>query len=139
MTTLLDEAKQQELVAAALAIRANAYAPFSHFLVGAAVLTDEGRIYTGVNVENSSYGLTICAERVAACSAVADGAKQLVAVAVVTEGGCGPCGACRQFLYEFGPEMTVILVDVANPDQHKLDKLDRLLPDGFRLDNERSA
>ncbi len=137
MTTPLDEAKQQELVTAALAVRANAYAPFSHFLVGAAVLTSDGRTHTGVNVENSSYGLTICAERVAACAAITDGAKQIVAVAIATEGGAGPCGACRQFLYEFGPEMTVTMVGVAHPEEWKVEKLDQLLPNGFRLEGER--
>ncbi len=93
--------------------REAAYVPYSRFAVGAALLADDGRIYTGCNVENASYGLTICAERNAVAHAVAEGARRFVAVAVVTENGVTPCGACRQVLAEFGPEMTVVVSDVA--------------------------
>ncbi|TWT90417.1 Cytidine deaminase [Pseudobythopirellula maris] len=129
------EAKTQAgLVAAALGVRDKAYAPFSQFYVGAAVLGDDGKVYSGVNVENSSYGLTICAERIAAGAAVTGGAKRLAGVAVATEGAHRPCGACRQFLYELAEETTpVLLVDSATGEvAHRL-TLGDLLPGGFRL------
>ena len=112
-------------------MRGQAYAPYSHFHVGAAVLTDSGEIFAGCNVENASYGLTICAERAAVCSAVAAGHKQIVAVAVVTGGGASPCGACRQVLAEFGPAMAVVLVDADDPSRVRTTTLEKLLPDGF--------
>jgi cytidine deaminase len=93
--------------------RAAAYVPYSHFAVGAALRAEDGRIYTGCNVENASYGLTICAERNAVAHAVAEGARRFDAVAVVTENGVTPCGACRQVLAEFGPDMTVVVSDTA--------------------------
>ena len=99
------------LIAAARAVREHAYAPYSHFQVGAAVRTAEGQVYTGCNVENASYGLTICAERAAVCAAMAAGARRIVAVAVVAgeNAPTPPCGACRQVLAEFGPDMAVAL------------------------------
>lgn len=100
-----------ELVMAARAAREHAYAPYSHFRVGAAVLADDGTIHAGCNVENASYGLTICAERNAVAHAVAAGARSFAVIAIVTENGVTPCGACRQVLAEFNPQMTVILVD----------------------------
>ncbi len=126
---------QQQLVDAALAIRNQAYAPYSKFLVGAAVLTDDGTIITGTNVENASYGLTICAERVAAAAAVAAGHRKIKAVAVATSGGASPCGACRQFLAEFGGAMDVLLVDADKPDKIKTMSLAELLPEQFHLEN----
>lgn len=122
-----------ELVQAALEVRAKAYAPFSKFYVGAAILDNEGRVFSGVNVENSSYGLTICAERTAAGTAVTAGAKEFVAVAVATPGAAAPCGACRQFLYEFGPQCTVLLVDSETGEVKRAATLDEFLPNGFRL------
>ncbi len=101
------------LLGLAAGVREAAYVPYSHFAVGAALLADDGTIYTGCNVENASYGLTICAERNAVAHAVAKGARRFVAVAVVTENGVTPCGACRQVLAEFGPEMAVVVSDVA--------------------------
>lgn len=130
----LTEDQQTKLIEACLAAQANAYAPFSKFYVGAAVLDDRGQITLGVNVENSSYGLTICAERTAATGAVAAGAKQIRAVAIATTGAAGPCGACRQFLYEFGPDMPVLLVDSDSGELQKTHVLSELLPIGFRLD-----
>jgi cytidine deaminase len=114
-----------------------AYAPFSNFYVGAAILTRRGEIFTGCNVENSSFGLTNCAERTAIFTAVAAGAlsaeHDLVAVAVVNRQGaaCTPCGACRQVIFEFGPEAVVIYRAPSGEIVHT--KARDLLPDGFRL------
>ena len=128
--------KAQELIDAAIAIRKNAYAPYSKFLVGAAVLTEDGTIVSGTNVENASYGLAICAERIAAGAAVAAGHRKITAVAVATKGGASPCGACRQFLAEFGDSMDVLLVDVDNPQHLQTNSLDKLLPAQFHLKME---
>jgi cytidine deaminase len=101
------------LLGLAAQARKAAYVPYSHFAVGAALRAEDGTIYTGCNVENASYGLTICAERNAVVHAVAEGARRFDAVAVVTENGVTPCGACRQVLAEFGPAMTIIVADTA--------------------------
>lgn len=131
MTGPLDPARAAELLAAATAVQRHAYAPASRFAVGAAVLADDGRIFVGCNVENASYGLTICAERAAVCAAVAAGARRLLAVAVVTDLAepARPCGACRQVLAEFGHGMHVLLAGAAG--QGEATTLDRLLPDPF--------
>jgi cytidine deaminase len=99
------------LIAAARAARERAYAPYSHFQVGAAVLTGDGQIYTGCNIETASYGLTICAERVALFTAVAAGAHDFRAIAVVAgeDAPWAPCGGCRQVMQELGPAMVVVL------------------------------
>jgi len=122
------------LIKLALSIRQQAYAPYSKFLVGAAVLTEDGTVFTGTNVENASYGLTICAERVAAAAAVAAGHRKLKAVAVATAGGASPCGACRQFLAEFGGSMDLLLVDADRPENVKQMSLADLLPEQFHLE-----
>jgi cytidine deaminase len=118
------------LVADAHAARAKAYAPYSRFSVGAAVATEAG-LFSGANVENASYSLSICAERVAAATAVAGGARTIEAVAVVSSSSrpTPPCGACRQFLSEFNPEMTV--VSEADDGQRRQWRLADLLPDAF--------
>jgi cytidine deaminase len=102
------------LVAAAIAARENAHAPFSNFRVGAAVLDSEGRIHTGCNVENATYGLTICAERVAIVKAISEGARGFtrVAVAADTENLTPPCGACRQILWEFCGDVELVLANL---------------------------
>lgn len=107
----LSAEERDALVEAARDVRARAYAPASRFQVGAAVRTADGRTFVGCNVENASYGLTICAERAAICAAVAAGAREVVACAVVTDldEPARPCGACRQVLAEFGASMTVYL------------------------------
>jgi cytidine deaminase len=99
------------LVAVAVRARENAHAPFSHFLVGAAVEDADGRIYTGCNVENASYGLTMCAERVAVFKAISEGARKFRRVAVVadTETLTPPCGACRQILWELCGDVEIVL------------------------------
>jgi cytidine deaminase len=101
------------LLAAALAVRENAFAPFSKFKVGAAVEDESGRIHTGCNVENATYGLTVCAERVAIFKAISEGARQFkrVAVAADTDALTPPCGACRQILWEFCGDVEIALVN----------------------------
>ena len=105
----LDEAALEGLVEAARAVREQAYAPYSGFAVGAAVLAG-GRVFTGVNVENASYPISVCAERNAVAAMVAAGGRRVDAVAVVTDAATPtpPCGGCRQCLWEFGPEAVVI-------------------------------
>ena len=132
----LDPARKSELIASARAVARHAYVPASGFTVGAAVLTPDGGIYTGCNVENASFGLTVCAERNAVGQAVAAGLREIVAVAVWTplvEPGT-PCGACRQVLAEFAPpngEMVVVLVGTGD-EQVELSLTD-LLPRPFRF------
>jgi len=125
----LSEDQIAELIAAAAAVRERAYAPYSRFLVGAALRAADGTIFAGCNVENASYGLTICAERNAIAQAIAAGARDFTAVAVVSENGVTPCGACRQVLVEFGPEMTVIVVDLRG--RRRIYTLAELLLDAF--------
>ncbi len=106
---------EQALLAAARAVRLQAYAPYSGYAVGAAVLTEDGRVFGGCNVENAMYGATVCAERVAVTTAVSAGARRLSMVAVVTLNGGTPCGFCRQVLAEFGPPELPILVAAVDP------------------------
>jgi cytidine deaminase len=126
--------QQEQLRAAARAALQKAYAPYSHFRVGAAVLTARGSLYQGCNVENASYGLTICAERAAIFAAVtAEGSEMHVsAIAVCTEPDvpCAPCGACRQVIFEFGPTAVVLFRGQSGPE-HRM--ITNLLPEGFRL------
>ena len=129
---MLSDDVRAALIAAATAVRGLAYAPYSHFTVGAALQAADGTIFTGCNVENASYGLTICAERNAVAHAVATGERAFTAVAVVTENGTMPCGACRQVLAEFGPRMWVIAVDAAG--RQSVVNLDELLPAAFLPD-----
>lgn len=124
---------EARLIAEAASVRRMAHAPYSEFLVGAAVLTGSGRIFAACNVENASYGLTICAERFAVGQAVAAGERDLQAVAVVTEGGHAPCGACRQVLAEFADDIPVLLVDSVD-ERITRETLAGLLPRNFRLE-----
>lgn len=103
--------QQAELVQRAVAAMDWAYAPYSKFPVGAALLAASGRIYDGVNVENAAYPAGVCAERTAVFKAVSEGEREFVAVAVATRGAGAPCGVCRQVLAEFGYNMAVILAD----------------------------
>ena len=122
--------KYAEIIEAARAVREKAYAPYSKFKVGAAILCRDGSIYTGVNVENASYPAGICAERAAIAAAIADGKTKFTAIAVFAENGVTPCGICRQVLSEFG-DMWVIC---AGPDlQPRSTTLSKLLPDAFKL------
>lgn len=107
----ITEEQKADLVARGLEARKGAYAPYSNYPVGAALLTSSGELYTGANVENASYPLSMCAERVALFKAVAAHDREPVAVSVVTENGGSPCGACRQVLSEFGLDTRVIMAD----------------------------
>ena len=106
---MITDKQKNDLVAAARAVQKNAYAPYSHYLVGAALLGDDGVIYTGVNIENASYGLTVCAERTAVFNMINTGTKSFQAIAVCGEGKSSPCGACRQVLVEFAGDVPVYL------------------------------
>ena len=128
---MMDAEARDELIRAALDAQQRAFCPYSNFPVGAALRTASGAIFQGVNVENASFGLTICAERVAASAAVAAGNRDFAAIAVATRGGATPCGACRQFLAEFNPALPVILVDSTQPDKIEETTLDVLLPGRF--------
>jgi cytidine deaminase len=130
---MIPQTKIDELVAAARRASEQAYARYSHYPVGAAVLTASGKVYVGCNVENASFGLTVCAERVAAWSAVAAGERQIVAVAVVTPNAATPCGACRQVLAEFAPAGGIeeMLVIVAGAGATQTLHLSDLLPRAF--------
>jgi cytidine deaminase len=128
------EKQRARLLQMARAAMKKAYAPYSNFRVGAALLTNTGKVFTGCNVENASYGMTNCAERTAIFSAVAQlGPKlEVTAVAVVNDHGvpCSPCGACRQVIYEFGPEAIVFFQGAEGEKQAHITEL---LPEGFRL------
>ncbi|MCW5842045.1 MAG: cytidine deaminase [Caldilinea sp.] len=101
----------EQLVQHALEARQRAYAPYSNYLVGAAVLAEDGAVFPGCNVENAAYPSTICAERVALTSAIANGSRRFTAIAVATSNGGTPCGACRQVMAELGLDMTVYIAD----------------------------
>jgi cytidine deaminase len=109
---MLREEIAQDLVRQAIEARKRAYVPYSRFPVGASLLTRSGKIYTGCNVENASYGLTVCAERVAIWKAVSEGETEFSALAVATNIGGSPCGACRQVMAEFAPDMPVLIADL---------------------------
>jgi cytidine deaminase len=125
---------QARLLQSAKRVMKNAHAPYSKFRVGAAILLSNGKIFSGCNVENASYGMTNCAERTAIFSAVAQlGPRfEIRAVSVVNDQGvpCSPCGACRQVIYEFGPDATVFFQGSDGPKQAHITEL---LPEGFRL------
>ncbi|HKM28060.1 MAG TPA: cytidine deaminase [Anaerovoracaceae bacterium] len=124
--------KYRQLYQKAKATLPNAYAPFSKFKVAAALLTTTGEVFTGVNVENSSFGATICAERTAMVKAISEGFREFEAIAILcSEGTAWPCGICRQFMYEFSPDIKVISGD--DEDNLKVYELTDLLPEGFRL------
>lgn len=108
---MLTEKERSVLIQSAIEIRQWAYAPYSHYPVGAALLAASGRVYAGVNIENAAYPSSICAERVAVFKAVSEGERQFTAIAVVTMNGGSPCGACRQVLAEFGLDTVVIIAD----------------------------
>jgi len=127
----ITDQQRADLIERALAARQSAYAPYSQYAVGAALLTDSGRLYTGANVENAAYPLSICAERVAVFNAVTSGDRQLTAIVVATDNGGSPCGSCRQVLAEFGLETEVFMVDRVGSVVRQM-TVAELLPAAFR-------
>ncbi|MGD1996527.1 MAG: cytidine deaminase [Anaerolineae bacterium] len=125
----MEDFDREELIVQARAAREEAYAPYSQYRVGAALLGRSGRVYTGSNVENAVYPLTTCAERAAVVKAVSEGEREFVALAVVTENGGAPCGSCRQILREFGEETTVLIADTSGATRETT--VAALLPDSF--------
>ena len=130
----ISSAQRKKLEQAARAVMKNAHAPYSKFHVGSAILLTNGKIFSGCNVENASYGMSNCAERTAIFSAVAElGPKiEIRAVTVTNDHGvaCSPCGACRQVIYEFGPDATIFFQGSQGPKEAHITEL---LPEGFRL------
>jgi cytidine deaminase len=122
---------REEVIEAALNAREHAVAPFSNFRVGAAVETDDGRIFTGINIESASYGLTVCAERVAIWKAVSEGARcfGLLVIAVDTENLTPPCGTCRQIIWEFCRDTTILLINLRGQTEEL--NIKDLLPRAF--------
>jgi cytidine deaminase len=118
------------LIRRAVEVRSRAYAPYSEYPVGAAVLAGSGEIYTGANIENAAYPSGICAERAAVFTAISQGERQVRAVAVASENGGTPCGSCRQVISEFGPQALVITVDKEGRVVREAD-LTALLPEAF--------
>ena len=135
---MIDEKTIEKLVSEAKKVLGNSYAPYSGIHVAAAILTDKGSIYHGVNVENASYGLTICAERTAIFNMVTHGERKPVAVAIVTdyEKPIPPCGACRQVIAEFNPEATIIMHSTRTRETI-VASLKELFPNPFSLHGEK--
>lgn len=125
------EWSREALVAQALQARERAYAPYSGYRVGAALLGRSGRVYTGCNVENAVYPLSTCAERAAVVKAVSEGEREFVAIAVATANGGTPCGACRQVLREFGKDIVVLIADAGGV--YRETRVEMLLPDSFSV------
>jgi cytidine deaminase len=132
----MNEKIREQLIATAVAACQQAYAPYSQFQVGAALLGNGGLIFTGVNVENASYGLTNCAERTAVFGAISAGERVFEAIAIASAGGAAPCGACRQVLHEFAPHLTVLMIDVTQKNRVTEFSLKALLPDPFSSQRE---
>lgn len=120
----------QHLIQLAIAASEHAYVPYSNYRVGAALLAADGSVYTGCNVENAAYPACICGERTALVKAVSEGKRQFTAIAVATANGGTPCGVCRQMLYEFAPDLRVIVVDFTGKIYHDVALRD-ILPFGF--------
>jgi cytidine deaminase len=125
----MDERSKKELVTRAMQARERAYAPYSNYKVGAALLGKSGTVYTGCNVENAVYPLVICAERTAVVKAVSEGEREFSAIAVATGNGGSPCGSCRQTLREFGADILVLIADVTGVWRETT--IGELLPDSF--------
>ncbi|KAF0110904.1 MAG: cytidine deaminase [Chloroflexi bacterium] len=121
---------QKKLIETAINARQWAYAPYSHYTVGASVLTASGKVYEGVNIENAAYPTSICAERVAIFKAVSEGEKEFTAIVVATENGGSPCGSCRQVMAEFGLATQVLIID-AGGKIHMESTVEGLLPGAF--------
>ncbi len=130
---------KDELLGMAVKARDNAYAPYSHFRVGAAILAGNGKVYTGCNIENSSYGASVCAERVALFKAVSEGEKEFLAIAIATdtEKPVMPCGICRQALSEFALNLKIYAINIDG--KVKETSLNELLPDAFTKEDLESV
>lgn len=130
MAVSLTDEMREKLIESAIEARRWAYAPYSNYAVGAALLTESGKIYDGVNIENAAYPTTICAERVAVFKAVSEGERRFTAIAVVTNNAGTPCGSCRQVLAEFGVETLVIIADTTGRVAQQM-TVAELLPGAF--------
>lgn len=119
------------LIQRAVEVRENAYAPYSNFQVGAALMAEDGNIYVGTNFENASYGLTICAERNAIGTMVASGARKIKGIAVSSENGVTPCGACRQVILEFADKYAPVYIVSAQTGEVRETTINQLIPDAF--------
>ena len=124
---------EKELIRAALEVRERAYAPYSKFNVGAAILTESGKLFVGCNVENSSYGLSICAERNAIGAMVASGFSRIQKIVVAASPLASPCGACRQSIVEFGSEIEVVSINANDPEELRRWQIRELIPDHFEF------
>jgi cytidine deaminase len=133
MAELKNHPHWANLLEQAIAAREKSYSPYSHYKVGAALLTRSGQIYTGCNIENAAYSPAICAERTAIFKAVSEGVFDFIAIAVVTSNGGAPCGVCRQVMREFAPDLIVVIGDI-NGNYRVMSLID-LLPDSFGPDN----
>jgi cytidine deaminase len=127
----ISDEQRADLIERALQARQSAYAPYSEYAVGAALLTSSGRVFTGANVENAAYPVSICAERVAVFKAVTEAERRFSAIAIATDNGGSPCGSCRQVLSEFGLETQVLMVDKNGTVVRRMSVGD-LLPAAFR-------
>lgn len=121
------------LLKSAIEARENSYSPYSHYKVGAALLTTSGKTFTGCNIENAAYTPSNCAERTAIFKAVSEGERDFAAIAVATSNGVAPCGVCRQVMREFAPNLTVILGNIEG--NYRVVSLTDLLPDSFGPEN----
>ena len=130
----MEAALRQKMIDQAIQARQWAYAPYSHYQVGAVVLGDSGKTYEGVNIENAAYPTSICAERVAIFKAVSEGERHLKTIVVATENGGTPCGSCRQVMAEFGLETEVIIVDATGRIVMETN-VEKLLPGAFTSDH----
>ena len=126
----MTEPSDQQLIDAAIVASQHAYMPYSNYRVGAALLTVSGAVYGGCNIESVSFTPTVCAERTALFKAVSEGEREFSAIAVVTRDAGSPCGVCRQMMYEFAPDLRVILADLEG-NAHLVTTLRELLPHGF--------
>ena len=129
---------KQALVQQAIQAQKNAYAPYSNYQVGAALLTKSGKVFRGANMENAVYPLTICAERAAFASAVSAGEREFEAIAVVTRDGGTPCGSCRQVMTEFGTQIVVLIADESGKIYHET-TAGHLLPNSFNAENLKTS
>lgn len=136
-----DKETVRELIMRAMGMMKMSYIPYSHFSVGAALLTESGEIYTGCNIENAAYTPSVCAERTAFFKAVSEGHTSFAAIAVAggrdrkAEGFCTPCGVCRQVMNEFCDPETFLVISASSPDDYRIYTLKELLPYGFGPDN----